>query len=90
MWTVEEHDALDRKWQRLPRQVLKKYELWKSLVRYNGPQILRTFPGFHDESLKGTWRGFRSSRLNIQYRVIYRVMEQGKCVRVDDIVAHTY
>jgi hypothetical protein len=28
--------------------------------------------GFHDEALSGQWAGHRSSRLGIQWRVIYR------------------
>ena len=31
------------------------------------------FPGFHDEKLKGKRAGQRSSRLSLQYRVIYSV-----------------
>jgi len=90
MWRVVEHQRLERKWLKLPRQVLKKYELWKSLVRYNGPGILRNFRGFHDETLKGEWKGFRSSRLNLQFRVIYEVLEKEVLVRVEDINPHEY
>lgn len=90
MWRIGEHQRLDKKWQRLPQQVLKKYELWKSLIRYNGPSSLRGFPGFHDEALKGEWTGFRSSRLNLQYRVIYEVFEKDTLVRVEDINPHKY
>ena len=90
MWTLEENLRLERKWHKFPRQVLNKYELWKSIVRYNGPQKLREFPGFHDEVLKGEWQGYRSSRLNIQYRVIYYVNSQEKRICVEDIIPHTY
>ena len=90
MWQIEEPQKLEKKWHKLPHQVLKKYELWKSLIRYNGPLILCNFPGFHDESLKGEWKGFRSSRLNIQFRVIYEVFEKETLVRVEDINPHEY
>lgn len=90
MWKIEEHSALDKKWRKLPHQVLQKYELWKSIVRYNGIQKLHEFPGFRDEALKGEWKGFRSSRLNIQYRVIYKVVAQELLVCVEDINAHKY
>lgn len=90
MWRIEEHQRLNKKWHKLPHQVLKKYELWKSLVRYNGSSILREFPGFHDEALKGKWRGFRSSRLNIQYRVIYEAFERETLIRIEDISPHEY
>ena len=90
MWRIEEHRSLDKKWDKFPRQILKKYELWKSIIRYNGPGILRSFPGFHDEALKGEWKGFRSSRLNLQFRVIYEVFEKETLVHVEDITPHQY
>lgn len=90
MWRIEEHRRLDKQWRKLPHQVLKKYELWKSIIRYNGPQSLRNFPGFHDEALMGQWKGFRSSRLNIQFRVIYEVFEKEALVRVEDVNPHAY
>ncbi len=75
---------------RLPRQVLKKYELWKSVVRYNSPEKLKEFKGFHDEALKGEWKGCRSSRLNIQYRVIYSVQKQEGIIYVEEVNPHEY
>ncbi len=90
MWSIEEHQRLGKKWIKLPPQVLKKYELWKSVVRYNGPFTLLHFPGFHDEALKGEWKGFRSSRLNLQFRVIYEVFEKETLVQVEDINPHQY
>ena len=90
MWQIEEHQRLDKKLIKLPQQVLKKYELWKSMIRYNGPAVLRSFPGFHDEALKGIWKGFRSSRLNIQFRVIYEILEREGVVRVEDVNPHQY
>lgn len=90
MWHIVEGDRLEKKWRTLPVQVVRKYEMWKSLVRYNGPAILRQFPGFHDEALKGRWRRCRSSRLNIQYRVLYVVIAVSHVVRVADIIPHTY
>ena len=90
MWHIAEHQKIDKTCRKLPKQVLKKYELWKSIVRYNGHSALLTFPGFHDEALKGDWKGYRSSRLNIQFRVIYKVFETEKMVRVEEVNPHTY
>ena len=70
--------------------VLKKYELWKGLVFRHGPDILREFPGFHDEKLKGSRTGQRSSRLNLQYRVIYKVEHDVITVYVLEITPHDY
>jgi mRNA-degrading endonuclease YafQ of YafQ-DinJ toxin-antitoxin module len=90
MWTIYESDSVVKLCRRLPNQVLKKYELWKAIVRYNGVEKLREFKGFHDEPLKGKWSGFRSSRLNIQYRVIYRFNKREVTVWIEEITAHEY
>jgi plasmid maintenance system killer protein len=71
MWHIREHHKLNKVVGKLPLQVVKKYELWKSIVFRHGPDKLKEFPGFHDEKLKGDREGQRSSRLNIQYRIIY-------------------
>jgi len=46
--------------------------------------------GFHDEALPGKWKGHRSSRLGIQYRVIYRVIAAAQTFQVVSITAHDY
>ncbi len=73
MWEMYEHKDLYKKCKRLPPQVQKKYILWKELVARHGPKVLRGFPGFHYEKLKGERLEQRSSRLSMQYRVIYSV-----------------
>ncbi|MBI5814435.1 MAG: type II toxin-antitoxin system mRNA interferase toxin, RelE/StbE family [Nitrospinae bacterium] len=50
----------------------------------------RLIKGFHDEALKGEWSGCRSSRLNMQYRVIYEAREAEVTVYVIKITAHDY
>jgi plasmid maintenance system killer protein len=90
MWRIIEHRKLDKLIEKLPSQVVKKYELWKDIVFRHGPGKLREFPGFHDEILKGTISGQHSSRLNLQYRVIYRLEKNIVTVYVIDITAHDY
>jgi len=90
MWHIVEHRSIAGICGKLPVQVVKKFELWKDLVFRHGPDKLREFPGFHDEKLKGARTGQRSSRLNIQYRVIYRVETDFVRVSVIDINAHKY
>jgi addiction module RelE/StbE family toxin len=70
--------------------VLKRYEKWKDVVRLSGPRGLRSIRGFRDESLVGEWKGHRSSRLNRQYRVIYRVDRDRVVVKVVDVNPHDY
>ena len=90
MWHIREHHRLDKVIAKLPLQVVKKYELWKNIVFRHGPDKLREFPGFHDEKLKGEFKGQRSSRLNIQYRVIYSIEKEVVSVYVIDITPHKY
>ena len=90
MWEVLEHRRVSRKLRRLPVEALKRYEKWKDIVRISGPQGLRLIKGFHDEALRGEWKGYRSSRLGLQYRVVYRVVAQEVLVQVSDLIAHEY
>ena len=90
MWHIREHHKLNKIVEKLLLQVVKKYELWKSIVFRHGPDKLREFPGFHDEKLKGEHEGMRSSRLNFQYRVIYSVEKQTITIYVIDITLHKY
>jgi len=85
-----EHKDIAKKCKKIPLQVLKKYELWKDLVFRHGPEILREFTGFNDEKLKGDREGQRSSRLNLQYRVIYTINGKDITVYVLEITPHKY
>jgi plasmid maintenance system killer protein len=90
MWHVKEHRSIEKAIAKLPLQVIRKYELWKDIVFRHGPEKLKEFPGFHDEKLKGDRLGQRSSRLNLQYRVIYMVEEDIVTVYVLEINPHEY
>lgn len=89
-WTiVEERDAV-KVIDVLPPQVAGKYTTWLSIVREQGPQGLRAIKGFHDEKLGGELKRHRSSRLNQQWRVIYRVEANVVTVYVERITPHDY
>ncbi|MFN2502602.1 MAG: type II toxin-antitoxin system RelE/ParE family toxin [Pyrinomonadaceae bacterium] len=90
MWRIEEHRGINKICRKMPSQVLKKYELWKQIVYIHGPDKLREFPGFHDEKLEGQLSGQRSSRLSLQYRVIYRIDRDVIRVQVLRITPHEY
>ena len=90
MWEIYEHRRVDRRLSKLPIEVLKRYEKWKDMVRVSGPAGLGLIKGFHDEALRGEWRGYRSSRLGGRYRLIYQVKAQVVRVHVIDIAAHDY
>jgi addiction module RelE/StbE family toxin len=59
-------------------------------VSLSGPPGLRLIKGFHDEALSGQWAGHRSSRLGIQWRVIYQVEASEVRVLVMTVTAHDY
>lgn len=90
VWTVLEHKRIAKAVGKLPLKIVKKYELWKNLVLHQGPDILREFPGFHDESLKGDRKGQRSSRLSRRYRVIYSIDHEEIVVYVVEVTPHRY
>jgi len=90
MWRIEEHRRVDRQLAGAPLEILKRYEKWKDIATISGPQGLRMIKGFHDESLFGKWKGHRSSRLNSQFRVIYRVESDRILIEVVSITAHDY
>jgi len=74
----------------LPIDILKRYEKWKDIVSVSGPQGLRLIKDFHDESLRGEWKGHRSSRLGKQYCVLYRIEKDQILVQVVSITPHDY
>lgn len=90
MWKIYEHKRVARQLNRLPAEILKRYEKWKDIVRISGPPGLRAIRGFNDENLRGEWEGHRSSRLNQQYRVIYRIDNENVLVQVVRLSAHDY
>jgi len=90
MWEILEHSRIDKALAIAPVEVQQRYEKWKDIVRVSGPQGLKLIKGFKDEALSGDWKGFRSSRLNIQYRVIYMVQKDQVLVEVERVTPHDY
>ena len=92
MWHIREHRNIEKLCQKLPNEIVKKYELWKNMVFRHGPEKLREFPGFHDEALKGKLQGKRSVRLNRAYRAIYLEHASGEIelIEVLEVNKHEY
>jgi len=90
MWEIYEHKRVSKQLDSLPKDVLKRYEKWKDIVAISGPQGLRKIKGLHDESLRGEWKGHRSSRLNQQYRVIYKVEKDKVLIQIVNVTPHDY
>jgi len=90
MWRIEEHRRVDKQAAAVPKDILKRYEKWKDIAAISGPPGLRLIRGFRDETLSGEWRGYRSSRLGLQWRVIYRVVAEKLLFQVASLTAHDY
>lgn len=90
MWTVLEEKAAAKVIDKLPPQAAEKYAFWLAVVQQSGPQGLRAIKGFHDERLSGKMAHLRSSRLNLQWRVIYSVQADTVTVAVEQVTPHTY
>lgn len=90
MWDIYEHKEATKQLKKIPVEILMKYEKWKDIVTISGPEGLKLIKGFNDEPLLGEWEGHRSSRLNIQYRVIYKIENEELYVKVFRLTAHDY
>ena len=81
---------MDKQLRTVPQEILKRYEKWKDIAMISGPPGLRVIKGFHDETLRGEWQGYRSSRLSLKYRVIYRLISKQSLFQVEHITPHDY
>jgi len=90
MWRIEEHRKVEKQLDSVPKDILKRYEKWLDIAMISGPLGLRAIKGFRDEALSGEWKGHRSSRLSLQYRVIYRVVAADQLFQVVSVTAHDY
>lgn len=90
MWVVYEKVSLTKTLCKVPKEVVKHYELWKRVIEIDGIMGLHAIRGFRDEALKGTLKGYRSSRLNRLWRVIYKINSQAFEVYVVDVNPHIY
>ena len=90
MWKIYEHKSALKGLKSLPIEILKRYEKWKDIVAISGPAGLKQIKGFNDEALRGEWKCCRSSRLNIQYRIIYKIENEQLFVKVIKVTAHDY
>jgi toxin HigB-1 len=90
IWIILEHRNVEKKIKKIPREVLARYLVWKEIIEAEGPDGLLRIPGFRDEILKGIWKGYRSSRLGLKWRVIYQIEKGVLRVLVIELNAHKY
>jgi len=90
MWQIVEHPRTGKQLNSAPLEIQKRYEKWKDIARISGALGLRAIRGFRDEALAGKWNGHRSSRLSLQYRIIYRVVASQLLFQVVEVTSHDY
>lgn len=90
MWSVFEHRRVEKQLAKAPSEVQKRYEKWKDIVELSGPTGLKMISRLRAETLRGEWKGHGSSRLNQQYRVIYRVNGDQPIIEVVEVTPHEY
>lgn len=90
MWTIVEARGAAKAIDRLPPPIAEKYAFWCAVVRQSGPRGLHAIEAFHDEKLAGKLSHLRSSRLNLQWRVLYRVQGDEVTVYVERVTPHDY
>ena len=88
MWQIYEHKNVIKQLKKLPIEVLKRYEKWKDIIAISDPKSLQKIKGFNDEVLQGEWKGYRSSPLNVQYRIIYKIESEQLFIKEINIMAH--
>ena len=66
MWTIYEKKTLLKSLKTIPIRIKKEYEIWKRIIELQGLQGLREVKGYHDEALKGEWRGSATQQVIIR------------------------
>lgn len=76
----------------VPLYIRRKLLYWIESVEFQGLEIVRKVPGFHDEPLLGGRIGQRSIRLNKAYRAIYIVHSNNdvELVEIIEVNKHEY
>lgn len=89
---VEVTRFAEKQLNRIPRHIYNKFMVWSDTIEINGLDVMRRYPGFNDEALKGNRSGLRSSRLSKAYRVIYEEHDSATLVviAVLEVNKHDY
>ena len=90
MWIVLEGAEARKQLRLAPIEIREKYTAWVTHMQDGGPEVIRGLRGLRDEALSGRWDGCRSSRLNRQWRVVYRIDRDNVEVIVIRVTPHDY
>ncbi len=77
---------------RVPKHIVVNLMSWIDDVEYNGLEVARKNPGYHDEPLQGKRAGQRSIRLSRSYRAIYEIQADGSVefILILEVSKHDY
>ena len=89
---IVDFSAVEKQLRRTPREIIKRLQRWAVYVETTGLIETKKIPGFHDEPLKGRWRGYRSVRLGHKWRVIYKYNKGSgeNIIELKEVTAHEY
>ena len=74
-----------------PHYILKKFRKWVSDIEAYGLEEVRKVPGWRDHDLSGNRKGQRAIYLNILWRAIYQLQDDGSVyVSVLEVNPHEY
>lgn len=89
--TVELTPLVRKQLKKLPAHIVLNFQNWVEDVEIRGVEEVRKVPGYHDETLRGELKGYRSVRLSRAYRAYYRIDGSTvEFVRVERIDKHEY
>ncbi len=88
---VELAPLVKKQLKKLPIHIVVNFQNWVEDVEARGIEEVRKIPGYHDEPLKGEYKGFRSIRLSRGYRAYYQIIAGTiKFINVERIDKHEY
>lgn len=88
---VELTKKAEKDLKKLPSHIVDLFFTWVNYIQEDGLEETRKISAYHDEPLKGKWKGYRSVRMNRAYRVFYTI--EGKVIKfvsVERINKHDY
>jgi mRNA-degrading endonuclease YafQ of YafQ-DinJ toxin-antitoxin module len=86
-WRIIEARLLGRQLKRAPKKVRIDYRFWKDQVHALGPNLQG---GYRTHALQGRRKDQKAARLDQQWRVIFRVVEDELIVEALELTPHHY
>ena len=89
---IVDFSSVEKQLRRVPKDIIKRLQRGAVYVETTGLVETRKVPDFHDEPLKGRWKGCRSVRLGHKWRVIYKYNKgnEENVIELREVTAHEY